>query len=59
MLFGNKIKMLRIEQDLLQLQLMTVLEIDTPMFRKIERGDRCAKREKDAINYTLDTIFFA
>lgn len=38
--------MLRIEQDLLQLQLMTVLEIETPMFKKIERGDRCAKREK-------------
>ena len=51
--------MLRIEQDLLQLQLMTVLEIETPMFRKIDRGDRCAKREKDAIYYTLDTIFFA
>lgn len=46
MLFGDKIKELRDEQDLLQRQLAAALEIDTPMFSKIERGDRRAKREQ-------------
>ena len=45
MLFGNKIKELRDEQGLLQRQLAAFLEIDTPMFSKIERGDRRTKRE--------------
>ena len=44
MLFGNKIKELRDEQGVLQRQLAALLEIDTPMFSKIERGDRKAKR---------------
>ena len=46
MLFGNKIKALRDEQGVLQRQLAAYLEIDTPMFSKIERGDRRAKREQ-------------
>ncbi|WP_148476591.1 helix-turn-helix domain-containing protein [Parabacteroides johnsonii] len=46
MLFGKKIKELREKQGLLQRQLAAVLEIDTPMFSKIERGDRKAKREQ-------------
>lgn len=46
MLFGNKIKELRDKQGLLQRQLAAALEIDTPMFSKIERGDRRAKREQ-------------
>lgn len=46
MLFGNKIKELRDEQGILQRQLAALLEIDTPMFSKIERGDRRAKREQ-------------
>ncbi len=46
MLFGDKVKELREEQGLLQRQLAAVLEIDTPMFSKIERGDRRAKREQ-------------
>ena len=46
MIFGNKIKELRDEQGLLQRQLAAALEIDTPMFSKIERGDRRAKREQ-------------
>lgn len=46
MLFGDKIKELREEQGLLQRQLAAFLEIDTPMFSKIERGDRRAKREQ-------------
>ena len=44
MLLGKRIKELRKEQKLLQRQLATILEIDTPMFSKIERGDRRAKR---------------
>ena len=46
MLFGDKIRELRDEQGLLQRQLAAALEIDTPMFSKIERGDRLAKREQ-------------
>ena len=46
MLFGNKIRTLRDEQGVLQRQLAAYLEIDTPMFSKIERGDRRAKREQ-------------
>lgn len=46
MLLGKRIKELREEQKLLQRQLAAVLEIDTPMFSKIERGDRRAKREQ-------------
>lgn len=46
MLFGDKIKELRDEHGLLQRQLAAFLEIDTPMFSKIERGDRRAKREQ-------------
>ena len=46
MLLGNKIKELRNEQGVLQRQLAAYLEIDTPMFSKIERGDRRAKRSQ-------------
>ena len=45
-LFGNKIKELRDENGIMQRQLAALLEIDTPMFSKIERGDRRAKREQ-------------
>lgn len=44
--FGEKIKELREGQGLLQRQLAATLEIDTPMFSKIERGERKAKREQ-------------
>lgn len=44
MIFANKIKQLREERQLLQRQLASSLEIDTPMYSKIERGDRSAKR---------------
>ena len=45
MIFGKKLRELRDEQGVLQRQLAALLEIDTPMFSKIERGDRRAKRE--------------
>lgn len=41
-----RIKELRESQGLLQRQLSAQLEIDTPMFSKIERGERRAKREQ-------------
>lgn len=46
MLLGNKIKELRNKHEVLQRQLASYLEIDTPMFSKIERGDRRAKRSQ-------------
>ena len=44
MLLGERIKELREQHGVLQRQLAALLEIDTPMFSKIERGDRRAKR---------------
>lgn len=49
MLFANQIKQLREQNNLLQRQLAAALEIDTPMYSKIERGDRLAKREQVVI----------
>ena len=49
MLFANQIKKLSEENNLLQRQLASALEIDTPMYSKIERGDRLAKREQVVI----------
>ena len=46
MIFANKIKQLREEKQLLQRHLASALDIDTPMYSKIERGDRSAKREQ-------------
>ena len=46
MLLGNKIRSLRDEHGVLQRQLAAYLEIDTPMFSKIERGDRRAKKSQ-------------
>jgi transcriptional regulator with XRE-family HTH domain len=47
--FGNRIKELRESRGLLQRQLAASLEMDTPMFSKIERGERKAKREQVVI----------
>ena len=44
--FGQKIKVLREKKELLQRQLAAELQIDTPMFSKIERGERRAKKEQ-------------
>lgn len=46
MLFANKIRQLREERKLLQRHLAAVMDMDTPMFSKIERGERPAKREQ-------------
>lgn len=43
------IKQLREEQGLLQRQIAAELEIDTPMYSKLERGERMPKREQIGI----------
>ena len=43
--FGEHIKQLREQNQLLQRQVASILEIDTAMLSKIERGERRAKRE--------------
>jgi transcriptional regulator with XRE-family HTH domain len=44
--FGNRIRELRESKQLLQRQVASLLEIDTPMLSKIERGERKAKKEQ-------------
>ena len=44
MIFGKKIKELREEHGMVQRKLAAALDIDTPMYSKIERGERKAKR---------------
>ena len=46
MLFAEKIRQLREENQLLQRQVSAALEIDNALYCKIERGDRFAKREQ-------------
>lgn len=43
--FGDRIKTLREQQNILQRQVAALLDMDTPLFSKIERGERTAKRE--------------
>lgn len=45
-LLGNRIKEVRAKQEVRQRQLADMLDIDVPMYSKIERGDRRAKREQ-------------
>jgi len=45
MFLGSRIKELREKKGLVQRQLAAELEVDTPMYSKIERGERKAKRE--------------
>ena len=44
--FGERLKQLREQNNLLQRQVASLLEIDTPMLSKIERGERKAKKEQ-------------
>ncbi len=46
MLFAEKIKSLREERKLLQRELAAALDIDVPMYSRIERGERPIKREQ-------------
>ena len=43
--FGEQIKTLRMQGNLLQRQVASQLDIDTPLLSKIERGERIAKKE--------------
>ncbi len=45
MLFANKLRQLRVKNDLRQRQMSAVLEIDSGLYSKIERGERRAKKE--------------
>jgi len=54
--FGGRIKQLREANHLLQRQVATHLEIDTPMLSKIERGERKAKKAQVLI---LSKVFSA
>lgn len=44
--FGERIRALRIKQKLLLRQVASVLEMDTALLSKIERGDRPIKKEQ-------------
>ncbi|MDR1545109.1 MAG: helix-turn-helix domain-containing protein [Prevotellaceae bacterium] len=46
MSFGNRIRQVKRRKQMLQRQFAAALEIDTPMYSKIERGERRAKREQ-------------
>jgi transcriptional regulator with XRE-family HTH domain len=48
MLFAERIKQLREEMQMPQRQFAATLEIDTPMYSKIERGERPVKRNQIA-----------
>jgi len=45
MVFGNKLRQLRESQNLVLRKVAAELDIDTATMSKIERGDRCAKKE--------------
>lgn len=45
-IFGNKIRILREENQIPQRELAAALKIDTATYCKIEKGDRRAKREQ-------------
>ncbi len=44
--FGNKIRLLREENNLLLRQVAPFIDIDTPHLSKIERGERILKKEQ-------------
>lgn len=49
MYFAQKLKSLREEHGYVQRQIAALLDIDTPMYSRIERGERFAKEEHIAI----------
>ncbi|MBQ6604139.1 MAG: helix-turn-helix transcriptional regulator [Tidjanibacter sp.] len=49
MLFAERIKELRIQNQMPQRQLAAVLDIDTATYCKIEKGERKAKKEQVVI----------
>ena len=56
MIFGNEIKKLREERRLLQRNVATQLDIDTPLYSKYERGERLPKKSQiSQIAHILNT----
>ena len=53
MLFADRIKDLREKRQMVQRQFAAALEIDTPMYSKIERGERRVKREQITVIASL------
>jgi DNA-binding XRE family transcriptional regulator len=49
MMFNGRIKQLREERQLPQRKLATTLDIDTPTYCKIEKGERRARKEHISI----------
>lgn len=45
MFFAKKLKSLREDHHYMQRQIAALLDIDTPMYSRIERGERFAKEE--------------
>ena len=43
--FGKTLKSMRLSRNILQRQVAAYLEMDTPLYSKIERGERPAKKE--------------
>lgn len=55
-MFSERIKELRIQNQMPQRQLAAALNIDTATYCKIEKGERKARREQvEAIAYVLNT----
>lgn len=46
MLFSNRLRQLREQNNLLQRHMSAALQIDTCLYNKIERGERRVKREQ-------------
>jgi HTH-type transcriptional regulator, competence development regulator len=42
--FGSRIKKLREDREMLQRQVAALLDMDTPLYSKIERGERTASK---------------
>ena len=64
MLFAQRIRIARVENGLLQKQLAIALDIDIPMYSRIERGDRQAKKEQvillsDILHIDRDELWIA
>ncbi len=52
--FGDRVRQLREQQNLLLRQVAPFLEMDTPQLSKIERGERMAKKEQ--VNKLADIL---
>jgi transcriptional regulator with XRE-family HTH domain len=54
--FGERVKQLREQMNLLQREIAHQLNMDTPMLSKIERGERRAKKEQVAIFASIFSV---